>query len=141
MIEIKDGTSIPESEIHFTFSRSSGPGGQNVNKVNTRATLLFDVRNTQSLTLEQKELILERLKGRINREGTLRVISHRHRTQGENRDAAMARFEELLHDALEPGKVRKRTKVPYITREKRLEEKKRRSEIKRVRGKTADFED
>jgi ribosome-associated protein len=141
MIEIKDGTSIPESEIFFTFSRSSGPGGQNVNKVNTRATLLFDLLNSPSLSEEQKTLVLERLKGRINRGGILRVISHRHRTQGENRDAAMARFEELLQDALEPGKVRKRTNVPYVTRQKRLEEKKKRSEIKRERGKASDFDD
>jgi len=141
MIEVHDRTSIPENEINFTFSRSSGPGGQNVNKVNTRATLLFDVRNSPSLSEEQKELVLDRLKGRINREGILRVISHRHRTQGENRDAAMARFAELLHYALERKTVRKKTKVPFITRQKRLEEKKRRSEVKRDRGIAGDLEE
>ncbi|MDP2983401.1 MAG: alternative ribosome rescue aminoacyl-tRNA hydrolase ArfB [Candidatus Latescibacter sp.] len=141
MIEINERTFIPESEINFTFSRSSGPGGQNVNKVNTRATLLFDARNSPSLSEEQKELVLDRLKGRINREGILRVISHRYRTQGENRDAAMTRFAELLHYALERRTVRRETKVPFITRQKRLEEKKRRSEVKRDRGKAGDFEE
>ncbi len=141
MIEVNDRISIPESEFTFTFSKSGGPGGQNVNKVNTRATLLFDVKNSLSLTEEQKELILDRLEGRINRYSILRVISHRHRTQGENRDAAMARFVELLRFALEKRTVRKKTKVPFITRQMRLEEKKRRSDVKRDRGKAGDFEE
>ena len=88
MIDIQTGLSIPEGELTFTFSRSGGPGGQNVNKVNTRATLFFDVRNSPSLSEEQKALILERLKGRIDREGVMRVISQRHRTQGDNREEA-----------------------------------------------------
>ncbi len=135
MIEINSTTMIPESELTFTFSRSGGPGGQNVNKVNTRATLFFDVRNSPNLSDEQKTLILERLEGRIDREGVLRVISQRHRTQGENREEAAERFAELLRYALERKPSRRKTHVPFQTRQKRLEEKKRRGEIKRERGK------
>ena len=141
MIEVNDHTFIPEKELNFAFSRSGGPGGQNVNKVNTQVTLFFDVRNSPNLTEEQKELIFQHLVGRINRDGVLRVVSRRCRTQGENRDAAMARFAELLHYALERRTVRKKTKVPFITRQKRPEEKKRRSEVKRDRGIAGDLEE
>jgi ribosome-associated protein len=132
---------IPESELTFTFSRSGGPGGQNVNKVNTRATLYFDIRNSPSLSEEQKTLILERLDGRIDREGVMRVVSQRHRTQGENREEAAERFAELLRYALERRPSRKKTRIPFQTRQKRLEEKKQRSEVKRARGKVRGAEE
>ena len=73
MIKIKKGIEICEEEFVFKFSRSSGPGGQNVNKVNTRVTLLFDVANTTSLSNTQKEQILERLATRINKNGVIRM--------------------------------------------------------------------
>ena len=141
MIDIQTGLSIPEGELRFTFSRSGGPGGQHVNKVNTRATLFFDVRKSPSLSEEQKALILERLAGRIDREGVMRVISQRHRSQGDNREEAGERFMELLRYALERKPFRGKTRVPFQTRQKRLEEKKMRSEVKRDRGKVRDFSD
>ena len=135
MIEINERTQISESELSFAFSRSGGPGGQNVNKVNTQATLYFDIRNSPSLTEDQKDFIFAALEGRINKEGVLRVVSRRNRTQGENRDAALERFTELLRTALTKRKPRRKTKVPLRVRKNRLDEKKKRSELKRVRGK------
>ncbi|MFA6472178.1 MAG: alternative ribosome rescue aminoacyl-tRNA hydrolase ArfB [Candidatus Latescibacterota bacterium] len=134
MIEINERTQISENELSFAFSRSGGPGGQNVNKVNTQATLYFDVRNSPGLTEDQKDFIFAALEGRINKEGVLRVVSRRNRTQGENRDAALERFTELLQTALTKRKTRKKTKVPFQTRKNRLDEKKKRSELKRIRG-------
>ena len=80
MVVVSDTLEIPDSELSFVTSRSSGPGGQNVNKVDTRVTLLFDVGASPSLTDEQRSRVLARLPGRINREGVLRVFSQRYRT-------------------------------------------------------------
>jgi ribosome-associated protein len=94
-MQVTDTLSIPEEELRFKASRSSGPGGQNVNKLNTRMTLLFDVRNSPSLSQEQKESIQRRLATRINHEGVLRVVCQRHRTQAANRRGATQRFVEV----------------------------------------------
>ncbi len=125
---------IGEDELVFKFSRSGGPGGQNVNKVNTRVTLFFDAANSRSFTDEQKGRILKVLAGRICRDGVIRVVSQRHRTQRANRRAAIERLEELLRESLKKKKVRKRTKVPEAAKRKRLEEKRRRSLLKRQRA-------
>jgi len=85
MVVVSDTLEIPDSELSFVTSRSSGPGGQNVNKVDTRVTLLFDVAQSPSLSEAQRALLLERLPGRINKEGVMRVVSQRHRTQSANR--------------------------------------------------------
>jgi ribosome-associated protein len=134
MIRINDELSIPDSEISFTFSRSSGPGGQNVNKLNTRATLLFDVAGSPSLDDRQRERIMSRLSTRITREGILRVVSQKHRTQKMNRDAATERFAELLGTALERRRPRRKTGVPRGVKKKRLEDKRRRSRLKAARA-------
>jgi ribosome-associated protein len=140
MLRINDVLSIPEGEISFTFSRSSGPGGQNVNKLNTRATLLFDVAGSPSLSERQRSRILERLGTRISREGIMRVVSRRHRTQRANREAARGRFAELLREALASRRPRRRTKIPAAARERRLARKKRRGRLKagRMRPSEAD---
>ncbi|HRC87610.1 MAG TPA: alternative ribosome rescue aminoacyl-tRNA hydrolase ArfB, partial [Thermoanaerobaculia bacterium] len=101
MVEIASGLSVPESELLFETSRSGGPGGQNVNKVESRVTLLFDLGASTSLSAEQKARIRERLATRISRSGVLRVVSSRHRTQGANKKAVLERLAELLQDALE----------------------------------------
>ncbi len=134
MIEITKSLAIPESELSFAFSRSSGPGGQNVNKVSTRVTLSFDCRNSPSLSPEQKELLYSRLATRISRQGVLRVVSYRHRTQGANREAAVARFVELLQQALHRDKPRRPTKVSKAAKERRLETKKHRGLLKKRRS-------
>lgn len=125
---------IPEEELAFETSRSSGPGGQNVNKVETRVTLRFDVAGSPSLSGEQRERLRERLATRITKEGVMRVVSSRHRTQGGNRRAAVERFVELVAEALEPETPRKRTRVPRAAKRRRMEAKRRRGEIKRRRG-------
>ena len=128
-----DGVDIPDEELMYTTSRSSGPGGQNVNKVSTRVTLLFDVDRSPSLAEEQRELVRRRLGGRINRNGILRVVSQRHRTQSANREAAVARFAALLAEALAEAPERVPTEVPAQVNRRRLEEKRRRSRVKQAR--------
>jgi ribosome-associated protein len=141
MIRINSRLSIPDDEISFTFSRSSGPGGQNVNKLNTRVTLLFDVARSSSLSDTHRERILDRLATRISRGGILRVVSQKHRTQKMNRQAATERFAELLQDALTPRRRRKKTTVPAAVRKKRLDDKKRRSRLKGCRKKPSAADD
>ncbi len=134
MVEIHEQLTIPDEELSFEFSRSGGPGGQNVNKVSTKATLLFDVASSPSLTDEQRSRIMSRLRTRITKAGILRVTSQRHRTQRANREAALERFAELIREALRRKRPRRRTRVPRAARERRLQEKKRRGDLKRRRG-------
>lgn len=137
MIEIDDTLSIPESELVLTTSRSGGPGGQHVNKVETRVTLHFDVDGSPSLTDEQRERIRRRLPTRISKDGRLRVVCQRHRSQAANREEAIARFVELLRAALAPRRRRSETRVPKAQKRARLEDKRRRAEVKRGRSRPA----
>jgi ribosome-associated protein len=134
MIRITDQLSIPQGELSFTASRSSGPGGQHVNKVSTRVTLRFDVANSPSLTPEQKERIFARLATRISKQGVLRVVSQKTRSQAANRELALERFVQLLQEALIQRPERKPTKVPSAAKQKRVDEKKQRGKLKRERG-------
>jgi ribosome-associated protein len=134
MIEVMPGVSIPEDELHFDASRSGGPGGQNVNKVSSRVTLTFDVHASSALSADQKLTLLEKLSGRINKEGVLRVISQRTRSQDLNRSDTIDRFSELLREALTPQRKRVKTRVPRKAHAKRVEEKKKRALIKQGRS-------
>jgi len=140
MIKIAPNTSISEDEITYTFARSTGPGGQNVNKLNTKVTAVFDVSSCENLTPYQKKRILSKLKTRTTNDGLLKVSSQKHRTQKANRTAARDRMIELLTDALKKRKPRKKTTVPRYAKEKRLAEKKRRGAIKKLRQEKV-FED
>ncbi len=133
MIKVTDDIAIAEGDIVFKFSRSSGPGGQNVNKVNTRVTLLFDLAKCNGLSDEQKRRVARRLSGRVTKDGILRVVSQRHRTQKANREAALERLVELLRGALAKKRVRKQTSVSCAEKQRRLAEKKRRSLLKQQR--------
>ena len=133
-IEVSEDLHISEEELTFATSRSSGPGGQNVNKVSTRVTLLFDLERSASLSAKQRESVRSRLAGRINREGVLRVVSQRHRTQLANREAAVQRFAQLLAEALTETPERVQVPVPGLVKERRLEEKHHRSRLKKARG-------
>ena len=140
-VEIGDGVAIPEAELTFTTGPSSGPGGQNVNKVETRVTLVFDLAGSAALDDEQKRRLAERLGTRLTRRGLLRVSSQRHRTQGANRRAAVERFAELLADALADEPERRPTRPPAAARRRRLESKRRRARVKRERRPPAPAED
>ncbi len=129
-IRITDFLSIPEKELIFTASRSSGPGGQNVNKVSTRITLWFDVLNSPSLSEEAKELIFQKLPTRINRSGVLWINVQQTRSQADNRELAKLRLGELLRQALQKPRLRKKTGVPRGVREQRIAEKKKRGQLK-----------
>jgi ribosome-associated protein len=135
MLEIAENTFVAEDELIFRTSRSGGPGGQNVNKLNTRVSVFFDVVRSPSLSHEQKQRILRTLANRIDKEGVLRVVSQKFRSQEANRQAALERLQQLLQDALRPVPVRRKTKVPAGARERRLEEKKQRGRLKSLRGK------
>jgi ribosome-associated protein len=133
MILVTDRLAIAVEELTFTASRSSGPGGQNVNKLSTRVTLQFDVLRSPSLTEEQKGRIIAKLKSRISKDGLLRVSCQQTRSQAANRDRAVERFVELLRLALTRKRPRRTTIVPASARARRLEEKKRRGRIKAAR--------
>ena len=132
---INHGLEIPEKELRFTFSRSSGPGGQNVNKVSTKVTLQFDIDRSASISEQQKARIKKKLASRISRNGVLRVTAGYHRTQKANREAVVKRFYELLASALAERRPRKRTKVSWAAKERRLKAKRHRSRIKQTRSK------
>jgi ribosome-associated protein len=137
MVRLNNNIAISDADIVYKFSRSGGPGGQNVNKLNTRVTLLFDIARCRGLTEEQRHRILTRLTSRISSEGLLTVVSQRHRTQQANRKAAQERLAALLTDALKVIPVRKQTAVPHAEKQKRLKRKRRRSEIKQQRKSVA----
>ncbi|OHB55708.1 MAG: hypothetical protein A2173_05670 [Planctomycetes bacterium RBG_13_44_8b] len=141
MIEITDKIFISEDELVFKTSRSSGPGGQNVNKVNTRVTLLFDVANCKSLGEEQKQRILNCLAGRTDKTGAIRIVSQKYRTQGANRKAAVEKLSRLLLDSLKKPLVRRKTKIPLAAKLRRLEGKRHRSLLKQHRAKRSSAED
>jgi ribosome-associated protein len=132
---------INVSEIKFATSRSSGPGGQNVNKVNTKVELRFNVDDSVSLSAQEKELINSLLKKRINNEGDLLIISQSERTQLQNKKKAEDLFYMLLAKAITPKKARKATRPTLASKAKRIEVKKRRGAIKSLRKESGGFEE
>jgi len=123
------------SELVFTMSRSSGPGGQNVNKVNTKVTLRFDVVNSSVLTPEQKEWIAKKLISRMTKEGILVLTAQDRRSQKQNRQTVVFRLDQLLTKAFTHRKVRKATKPSKAVEHARIKSKKHRSEKKQWRSK------
>jgi len=119
-----------KAELKFRTSRSSGPGGQSVNKVSTKVELLFDVWSSMTLLQRQKEIISEKIKNRINSEGVLQISCDETRSQLKNKEIAMERFFQLLEEALKPIKKRKPTKPSKASKERRLKTKKIKSEKK-----------
>jgi len=133
MIRVTDRISIDESEISETFVRSSGPGGQNVNKLSTAVQLRFDVRNSPSLP-DDVRMRLERLAGRrLTNDGVLVLIAQNHRTQERNRADALERLLELIREAAVRPVPRRPTRPTRASKERRIEGKKRRSGVKRLR--------
>ena len=132
MLEITPTFSIDESDLHFDFIRSAGPGGQNVNKVATAVQLRFDI-SASALSDAAKARLLALAGHRVTTEGELLIEARRFRTQEQNREDATQRFVELVRKALIPPKPRKKTKPTAASKTRRLKEKKRKGAIKRQR--------
>jgi ribosome-associated protein len=132
-LDLGQGIIVPATMLRAVTSRSGGPGGQNVNKVETRVTIEVAV-DALPLSDEQKQSIRERLAGRINQEGILRVTSQSERSQFANRQRALERLEEILRDAITPRKPRKPTRTSKAQKKRRLEDKRRRAMQKKLRS-------
>lgn len=131
---IRGSVSLPEAELMWRFSRSSGPGGQHVNTSDSKVELSFDLAKTEALPAVWKQRALERLAGRLV-DGVVTVRSSEHRSQWRNREAAAVRLAALLAEATAPPpKPRKPTRIPRGINERRLREKKQRSETKQGRS-------
>ena len=132
-VKVDETLTIPAAEIGFEASRASGPGGQHVNKSSTKVTVTFDIDASAVLDDTQRARIRERLATRLSGGSVLRVSSQRSRSQAANRDDALAKLGTLVRRALEERKARKRTRPTRAQRAKRLDEKRKQSEIKRRR--------
>ena len=133
-LNITDTLAIPLAELHFQFSRSSGPGGQHVNRSATQVELTFDVADSPSLSAIQRARILSRLKSYIDTRGTLHLSSQTTRSQHRNRAEVVERFQQLLQRALHIPKRRVPTRPPRQAKERRLAEKRHNSTLKEGRA-------
>lgn len=134
VLRITDKVSISLAELSFRFSRSSGPGGQHANRTETRVELVFDLAHTPSLSEDQRGRALRALTPYLDQRGVMHLVSQSTRSQVRNRQEVLDRCQGLLRDALRVPKKRISTTPRRAAREKRLEEKRRRSDVKKRRG-------
>jgi ribosome-associated protein len=140
MHRVTDTISIDDAELSETFVRSSGPGGQNVNKVSSAVQLRFDVRHSPSLPNDVAVRLMRLAGKRLTKEGVIVIIAQSHRAQERNRADARERLFDLIRQAAVRPVPRRATKVPKTQKRKRIEGKKHRSTIKRLRGGKPSFE-
>ncbi len=129
-LRVTSRLTLPPEELRVSFARSGGPGGQNVNKVASKAVLRFSVRESRSLSDGQRHLLLQRLGGRLTTEGELVIHASRHREQARNVEDARERLAETLRGALVEPKKRKNTRPTRGSQRRRLESKRRRGQVK-----------
>ena len=127
---------IPAAELEFTATRSSGPGGQHVNTADTRVQLRWNVAGSGALGEVQRRRVMTALASRLTTEGDLILACDTHRSQRRNRDEVAARLAALVRKALVPPRPRRPTKPTLASKQRRIEQKKRRGDIKRGRGRT-----
>ncbi len=133
VLPVNPQLAIPRGELEYRASRAGGPGGQHVNTSSTRIELLWAFERSPAVSEAVRARLVEKLGGRLDAEGRLRVVAANARSQAQNRAAAEDRLVELIRKALIVAKPRKRTKVPRAAKESRLREKKRRGDVKRNR--------
>lgn len=138
MPRVTDNITIDESELHETFVRASGPGGQNVNKVSTAVQLRFDARRSRSLDNDVAIRLMRIAGSRMTKDGVIVIIAQQHRSLERNRDDARERLFEMIKQAAVRPTIRRATKPTKASKLRRVEGKKKRSNIKSMRGKVAD---
>ena len=136
-ITVNSDLAIPRAELDYRATRAGGPGGQHVNTSSTKVELLWDVAKSPSITDEQRDLVMQKLRKRIGEDGILRLTSSTSRSQHQNKEDVTERFARMLADALRVPKRRKKTKMPRAVKEARLKAKKNRSRIKQQRGRVS----
>jgi len=132
-LELPHGVSIPDTELEISASRSSGPGGQSVNTSDSKIELRWSIPKSNALTEAQRARLLDRLASRLTSDGVLILQGSEHKSQYRNREAVRTRFQAIVGEALEPPRRRRKTRPTRGSKERRLQAKKQRSEVKRLR--------